>query len=177
MLRKFVRRRTIVVAALPVVTAAVVVAIAGGSGAGTTSKGATQAFGIARASSAGSTASNVSAAAAATAGPQVINGQFQGASPAVSTLPVLPVVHAPLKTNQIESLKPGNAPPGAKDPVVQKDKGSGPLSGPIQNFDGICLPFGPPCALPSSGSCVAPDADGEVGATQYVQMVTTDSAV
>ena len=42
----------------------------------------------------------------------------------------------------IESLKPGNAPPGAKDPVVQKAKGSGPISAPIQNFDGICLPFG-----------------------------------
>ena len=116
-------------------------------------------------------------ASAATAGPQVINGQFQGTSPEVSSLPVLPVPHSPIQARQIESLKPGNAPPGAKDPVVQKTKGSGPISGPIQNFDGICLPFGPPCALRSSCSCLPPDTDGEVGATQYVQMVNTDFAV
>ena len=96
---------------------------------------------------AGSTTINTSVASSSTAGPQVINGQFQGTSPPVSALPVLPVPHSPLKANQIESLKPGAAPPGVKDPVVQKTKGSGPISGPIQNFDGICLPFGPPCAL------------------------------
>src|SRR6266550_8440958 len=51
------------------------------------------------------------------------------------------------------------------------------LSAPIQNFDGICLPFGPPCAQPSSCSCLPPDTNGEVGATQYVQIVNTDFAV
>ena len=65
----------------------------------------------------------------------------------------------------------------AQDPVVQHRKGSGPLSAPIQNFDGICLPFGPPCAQPSSCSCLPPDTNGEVGDTQYVQMVNTDFAV
>jgi len=175
---KFVRRRTVIVAALPVVLAAVVVALAGGSGAGTTGKDVTRAYGIARASSTGaSVTAGTAVASTGTAGPQVINGQFQGTSPEVSSLPVLPVPHSPIQARQIESLKPGNAPPGAKDPVVQKAKGSGPISGPIQNFDGICLPFGPPCALPSSCSCLPPDTDGEVGATQYVQMVNTDFAV
>ena len=60
MMWKFVRRRTVVVAALPVVLAAVVVAVAGGSDAKTTGKDATRAYGIARASSAvGSTAIRV----------------------------------------------------------------------------------------------------------------------
>ena len=86
MMWKFVRRRTVVVAAFPIVLASVVVAVAGGSGAETTGKDATRAYGIARASSAvGSTGNNMSVASPGTAGPQVINGQFQGTSPAVST--------------------------------------------------------------------------------------------
>src|SRR3954463_5848230 len=88
MVRKFVRRRAVIVTALPVVLAAVVVAVAGGSGARTTGNGATQAYGIARASSAGSSVGGDAAlASSSTAGPQVINGQFQGTSPAVSSLP------------------------------------------------------------------------------------------
>jgi hypothetical protein len=178
MVRKFVSRRALVVAALPVVLAAVVVALAGGPGAGTTGKGATRAYGIARASSAGGSVVNGTAVAStATPGPQVINGQFQGTSPAVSSLPVLPVPQAPLKTRPIESLTPAAAVPGAKDTVVQKAKGMGPISGPIQNFDGICLPFGPPCAQPSSCSCLPPDTEGEVGGTQYVQAVNTDFVI
>jgi hypothetical protein len=51
------------------------------------------------------------------------------------------------------------------------------VSTPIQNFDGICLPAGPPCAQPSSCSCLPPDTEGEVGATQYLQAVNTDFAV
>jgi hypothetical protein len=178
MVRKFVSRRTLVVAALPVVLAAIVVALTGGSGAGTTGKGATRAYGIARASStAGSVANGTAVASTATAGPQVINGQFQGTSPAVSSLPVLPVPQAPLKTRPIESLTPAGAVPGAKDTVVQKAKGTGPISAPIQNFDGICLPFGRPCAQPSSCSCLPPDTEGEVGGTQYVQAVNTDFVI
>ncbi len=86
MMWKFVRRRAVVVAAFPIVLASVVVAVAGGSDAKTTGKDATRAYGIARASSAvGSTGNNMSVASPCTAGPQVINGQFQGTSPAVST--------------------------------------------------------------------------------------------
>jgi hypothetical protein len=110
-------------------------------------------------------------------GPHVSNGIFQGTSPEVSSLPVLPVTPGQLHSREIESLKPQQSAPGAKDPVVQGKKGSGPISAPIQNFDGICLPFGEPCDLKSSCSCLPPDTNGEVGATQYVQMVNTDFVV
>ena len=62
-------------------------------------------------------------------------------------------------------------------PVIQKKRGTGPLSAPIANFDGICLPGGAPCAEPSSCSCLPPDTNGAAGQTQYVQMVNTDFAV
>jgi hypothetical protein len=168
------RRRTLVVASLPLVLAAVAVALAG---AGTSEKGATGAVGIARASSAGGTSLSAASATSPTFGPHVVNGAFQGVSPDVSSLPVLPVPQAPLQARGIESLAPANRPPGVEDPVVQSRKGAGPISAPIQNFDGICLPFGDPCGLPSSCSCLPPDTNGEVGATQYVQMVNSDFAV
>jgi len=173
---KFVRRRTFVVTAVLVVLGAVVAALAGGTGARTSGKDATRAYGIVRASSAGVT-SGTAVASTATAGPQVIDGTFQGTSPDVDSLPVLPVPKSPLHTLGIEALQPSGTVPGAKDPVVQKTKGTGPISGPIQNFDGICLPFGEPCAQPSSCSCLPPDTDGEVGSTQYVQMVNSDFVV
>jgi hypothetical protein len=106
----------------------------------------------------------------------VVNGVFQGESPAVSTLPVLPVIPGPLHTRDNESLQAGGN-TNAHDPVVQHRKGTGPISAPIQSFDGICLPFGPPCGQPSSCSCLPPDTDGEVGGSQYVQAVNTDFAV
>jgi hypothetical protein len=178
-MRKFVSRRAVVVFALFVVSLAAMAAVAVSSGAGrTTGKNATRAFGIARASSVGSSSvTGTSLASTATAGPQVIDGKFQGTSPDVDSLPVLPVPQSPIHANGIESLKPSGTVPGAKDPVIQKGKGSGPISGPIQNFDGICLPFGEPCAQPSSCSCLPPDTDGEVGSTQYVQMVNSDFIV
>jgi hypothetical protein len=172
------RRRTLVVASVPVVLAGVVFAVAGGSGGGTAGRDATQAFGIARASSAaaGSALASTSTSSASF-GPHVSNGIFQGESPEVASLPVLPVVPGQLHSREIESLRPAQPAPGAKDPVVQGKKGSGPISAPIQNFDGICLPFGEPCDLPSSCSCLPPDTNGEVGPTQYVQMVNTDFVV
>jgi hypothetical protein len=167
-------RRTLVVASLPLVLAAVAVALAG---AGTGERGATRAVGIARASSADVTSFAASSATTPTFGPHVVTGAFQGVSPEVSSLPVLPVPQAPLRARGIESLAPANRPPDAHDPVVQNRKGAGSISAPIQNFDGICLPFGDPCGLPSSCSCLPPDTNGEVGATQYVQMVNSDFAV
>src|SRR5690348_1219437 len=169
------RREALVAAAFAVVLAGVALAAAGG--AGRSGKATTHGYGIARASAVATPVSSSTTGGTASFGPHVVNGTFLGTSPAVSSLPVLPVPQSPLKSLPIESLKPGPAPPGAKDPVVQKAKGTGPISGPLQNFDGICLPFGPPCALPSSCSCLPPDTDGEVGATQYVQMVNTDFAV
>src|SRR3954451_12408249 len=82
-MRKHVPRRALVVAALLVVSSAAMAAVAVSSGGETTSKNATRGFGIARASSGGSSSSvsGTSLASTATAGPQVINGNFQGTSP------------------------------------------------------------------------------------------------
>jgi hypothetical protein len=82
-----------------------------------------------------------------------------------SSLPVLPVIPGQLTAREIESLRPSSQTGNAKNPVVQSKKGTGPISTPIQNFEGICLPFGPPCQLPSGCSCLPPDTNGEVGAT------------
>jgi hypothetical protein len=91
---------------------------------------------------------------------------------------VLPVkTPTSITPRDIEALKTVGSPSNVKDPVVRSKKGSGPISGPIQNFDGACLPFGPRCEQPSGGSCLPPDTNGEVGATQYVQMVNTDFTV
>jgi hypothetical protein len=165
------------VASLPVVLAGAILAFTGGSGGGTAGKGATR--GLARASSSG-TGDSALASSASTGGsfgPNVSTGLYQGVSPAVSSLPVLPVTPGQLRARDVETLGRSGSPSGAKDPVVQKKKGNGPISAPIQNFDGICLPFGPPCDQASSCSCLPPDTNGEVGATQYVQMVNSDFAV
>src|ERR1041385_4793933 len=77
---KVVRPRGILGAAFLVVPGAVVAALAGGSGARTSGKNATRAYGIVRAGSAGIT-SGTAVASTATAGPQVIDGTFQGTSP------------------------------------------------------------------------------------------------
>ncbi len=171
-MRKFVPpgRRTIVVASVSAALAGAALALAGG---GTAVQRA--GHGLARAGSSGTAVSSLaSGPATSTFGPTVINGIYQGESPPVSQLPILPVTPGPLHTRDNESLQSGST--EAQDPVVQHRKGSGPLSAPIQNFDGICLPFGPPCAQPSSCSCLPPDTNGEVGATQYVQIVNTDFA-
>ena len=168
------RRRTGIVVSLPVVLAGIVLAATAGS-AGTPARGT--GAGIVRAGSSVANGTGVSAGnTSASFGPNVVNGVFQGESPAVSTLPVLPVIPGPLHTRDNESLQAGGN-TNAHDPVVQHRKGTGPISAPIQSFDGICLPFGPPCGQPSSCSCLPPDTDGEVGGSQYVQAVNTDFAV
>ena len=60
-------------------------------------------------------------------------------------------------------LLPGEA-RTVKDPVVQRTEGSGRMPNPILNFDGIAFP-GVTC------NCAPPDTNGEVGATQYLQIV------
>src|SRR6184192_227411 len=172
-MRKFVPpgRRTIIVASVSAALAGAALALAGG---GTAVQGA--GHGLARAGSSGTAVSSLAyMPATSTFGPTVIDGIYQGESPPVSQLPTLPVTPGPLHTRDNESLQSGST--DAQDPVVQHRKGSGPLSAPIQNFDGICLPFGPPCAQPSSCSCLPPDTEGEVGGSQYVQAVNTDFAV
>ncbi|HEY6835361.1 MAG TPA: hypothetical protein VI142_02725 [Gaiellaceae bacterium] len=165
--------RKLIVAVILAALAGATLAIAGG---GTAGKEATH--GLVRASNGGTAAGSsfASASASSSFGPNVIDGIYEGESPAVSGLPILPVVPGPLHTRDNESLQSGGS-TNAQDPVVQHRKGTGPISAPIQNFDGICLPFGPPCAQPSSCSCLPPDTEGEVGATQYLQAVNTDFAV
>jgi hypothetical protein len=111
-------------------------------------------------------------------GPTVGTGEFQGVSTAVADLPVVraPIVTT-LNARDNEHLVAATGSSNAKDPVIQKKRGTGPLSAPIANFDGICLPFGAPCAEASSCGCLPPDTNGAAGATQYVQMVNTDFAV
>jgi hypothetical protein len=118
------------------------------------------------------------AVAAASLGPHVGTGTFLGESPAVADLPVVaaPVV-TQLNTRDSENLVAARGSSSAQDPVVQKKRGTAPLSDPIANFDGMCLPFGAPCGEASSCGCLPPDTNGEVGATQFVQMVNTDFAV
>jgi hypothetical protein len=163
--------RKLIVALVLAALGGATIALAGG---GATGKRATH--GLVRASNtAGTGASFASQTATSTFGPTVIDGIYRGESPPVSQLPILPVIPGPLHTRDNESLQAGGS--HAQDPVVQHRKGTGPLSAPIQNFDGICLPFGPPCNEASSCSCLPPDTNGEVGATQYVQTVNTDFAV
>jgi hypothetical protein len=159
---------------------ALLVGIAHAGGGGASREPAKAGAGIARAASSGiAGASTGSTTAASTSfGPNVGNGVFNGTSPAVSDLPVLPVSPVTsLRTRDNENLHPGTTQSNATDPVVQKNKGTGAISNPIANFDGICLPFGPPCDQASSCSCLPPDTNGEVGATQYVQIVNSDFAV
>jgi hypothetical protein len=52
----------------------------------------------------------------------------------------------------------------ARDPVVQRTLASPSMPSPTLNFDGIPFP-GVGC------NCAPPDTNGEVGATQYVQIV------
>ena len=134
--------RKLIVALVLAALAGATLAFAGG---GTSGKGATH--GLVRASSSGTAAGSSVASASATSsfGPNVIDGIYEGESPPVSGLPILPVVPGPLHTRDNESLQAGGS-TNAQDPVVQHHKGAGPISAPIENFDGICLPFGPPCA-------------------------------
>src|SRR5207253_5234705 len=111
-------------------------------------------------------------------GPNVINGRLDGVSPPVSSLPVisaLPVTSVTARDN--EELQPTGQ-SNAKDPVIQKKKGTGPISAPIQNFDGMCLPFSDePCTQASNCDCLPPDTNGEAGLTQFVEMVNSSFAV
>src|SRR2546421_9388922 len=157
-------RRLLIVAAL----VAVLVGIARVSGGASSSQAGVVSHPSAGIARSGSTASGggsgIVTASATSFGPNVGNGIYDGESPAVSDLPVLP---GPAPTSIIardnENLHPSAFASTAKDPVVQKKKGTGAISDPIANFDGICLPFGPPCDQASSCGCLPPDTDGEVG--------------
>src|SRR5919198_884168 len=147
--------RTIIVVSLAAVLVGMTFALAGGGAAG--SRAVHGLAGAGNSATAGS--SLASGPATSSFGPTVIDGIYQGESPPVSQLPILPVTPGPLHTRDNESLQTGST--DAQDPVVQHRKGSGALSAPIQNFDGICLPYGPPCAQQSSCNCLPPNTSGE----------------
>ena len=112
--------------------------------------------------------------AAASFGPVTGTGTFDGVSPLVDSLPVLPLPQGTSAVSRAtHPLLPNAQPSNVKDPAVQSKKGTGPISAPLQNFDGACLPFSKPCDQPSDCFCLPPDTNGEVGATQYVQMVNS----
>jgi hypothetical protein len=158
---------------------ALLVGIAHASGGGASRATATASAGVVRAGSSATAGASTSSTTTSTSfGPNVGNGVFNGTSPAVSDLPVLPVAPpTSISARDNENLHPNTTQSNAMDPVVQKNKGTGAISDPISNFDGICLPFGPPCDQASSCGCLPPDTNGEVGATQYVQIVNSDLAV
>jgi hypothetical protein len=136
------------------------------------------AVGVPREGSSAEQAREHAAAVTQTFGPHVGDAVFDGVSPAVADLPVVqvPTVTA-VDARDSEQLSAQKGSTSAQDPVVQHKRGTGPLSDPTANFDGICLPFGPPCAEASSCSCLPPDTNGAVGATQFVQIVNSDFAV
>ena len=151
-----------------------------GGGGSSNHAGAHTNFGMVRAASSSTAGAGAAAPSntAASFGPNVGNGNFDGQSIAVSDLPVLPIPPVTSVTaRDNENLHPSGGKSDAKDPVIQKGKGTGAISDPINSFDGVCLPFGPPCAQGSTCSCLPPDTNCEVGATQYVQMVNSNFAV
>ncbi len=84
-------------------------------------------------------------------------------SPPLREIPVPPLLlqRPKLKHEKVFSLSDGMAEP---DPVVQDFLAPAAMPAPILNFDGIPFP-GVAC------NCAPPDTNGEVGDTQYVQMV------
>jgi hypothetical protein len=172
------KRRTWRAAAVVAVLGAAAALLAISTGRG---RDAAHIVGVERAAPEGAAVAKQVANATATTstlGPHVGTGKFIGVSVPVSSLPVtIPAIVTQLNPRDSENLAASNGSSNAKDPVIQKKRGGGPLSAPLTSFDGICLPFGPPCAEASSCSCLPPDTDGEVGATQFVQMVNSDFAV
>ncbi len=101
---------------------------------------------------------------------QYPNGVISGASykndvsPPLRDIPPAPLVK---KSPSVENENPsmmGGSHKDQLDTVVQKLMAPLVMPAPILNFDGIPFP-GVSC------NCAPPDTDGEVGATQYVQMV------
>ncbi len=84
-------------------------------------------------------------------------------SPPLRLIPVRPLRLQPQHLQREPLTEFGDEQEGA-DPVVQKSLAPDAMPAPILDFDGIPFP-GVSC------NCAPPDTDGEVGTTQYVQMV------
>ena len=85
----------------------------------------------------------------------------------VRDLPAKPYTgRAERESSPNPSLRAGSVHPNKPDAVVQRQAAKPNMPGPILNFDGIPFP-GVNC------NCLPPDTNGEVGLTQFVQMVNT----
>src|SRR5437773_2184381 len=106
---------------------ALLVGVARLNGGGSQAQAHAARAGIARAGSSASSSSTASSTTSAPSfGPHVGGATFNGTSPAVSDLPILPVVPiTSVKARDNENLHPNTTTSDAKDPVVQKKKGSG----------------------------------------------------
>ena len=110
----------------------------------------------------------VSAAASANGPVSIGNGVFAGGSlkndrsPALRDIPPHPVRALPAEDE--EHRTDTRAIPSAPDTVVQSTAVAAAMPAAIRNFDGVGFP-GVSC------NCAPPDTNGEVGATQYVQIV------
>src|SRR5919198_1737526 len=114
------RRRTVIVSTLSVLLAGTALALAGGTAGKTPIHGLVRASNSATGESASGSVSNTTSF-----GPTVYTGIYQGESPPVASLPVLPVNPGPLQAREIELLRSGGA-SDAHDTVVQHQKGTGP---------------------------------------------------
>src|SRR5262245_29560697 len=83
-------------------------------------------------------------------------------SPALGDIPAMPLNPVPEREAAANPLIGRHQ--SARDPVVQQNLASPSMPSPTLNFDGIPFP-GVGC------NCAPPDTNGEVGATQYVQIV------
>jgi hypothetical protein len=103
---------------------------------------------------------------------------YNGISPAVRDIPALPARPPAARTvHEHESLLHGQ-PMAVTDPVVQTAAGDAPAPAPSLVFDSMCDGFGTACPPGASEcSCLPPDTEGEIGATQYVSAVNNSFAV
>ena len=102
---------------------------------------------------------------AADSKPEVTSGRSvrNDVSRPLREIPAGPLVLQPQHL-QLEPLAEISDEQAQPDPVVQKSLAPAAMPSPILNFDGVGFP-GVAC------NCAPPDTNGEVGATQYVQMV------
>lgn len=117
-----------------------------------------------------------------TFGPHVVTGHFDGLSVAVRDLPDAPAGPRTPRKTENEVSNPDNQGVTARDPVVQATAGDAPAPNTSVSFRGICdlaTTAGCPANLAATGcnGCLPPDTNGEVGPTQYVQMVNVNFAV
>jgi hypothetical protein len=170
------KRRAILGAFLLALLAGTVFVLRGGSDGGLADS-ASEEVAVLGNSSVAAASERTALTRASTTGPIFGTGTYQGVSPAVRDLPLLP---APPSTAAVPREGEHAGYPGrrteAADPVVQSEVGDAPMPAPLVNFDGICGGFAS-CTVGSTCQCLPPDTVGEVGLDHYVQMVNSSFAI